>query len=131
MLKQSSRSFVVDDVAPEHSLRSYIQFPPPPRSRVFVARPTPYTHPSLLNFGDDGVVEKMSRRATVHQHIYGVVATACPQPHSGNDRESRPVLRTGDAPKDVGRSIGDFDRLGITVLAKREPHTKYINSHHN
>ena len=41
----------------------------------------------------------VSGRATVHEHIYGVVVEACPQPRGGADRKSRPVLRTGDAPK--------------------------------
>ena len=64
----------------------------------------------------------MSRRATIHQHIYGVVAAACPRPRGGTDRKSRPVYRIGDAPKDFGLSTGVLDHSVIKGVAKREPH---------
>ena len=67
----------------------------------------------------------MSRRATVHQHIYGVIAAACPRPRGGTDRESRPVFCTGDAPKDFGLSIGVLDHSGIKGVAKY----KYVPFH--
>ena len=76
---------------------------------------------SVPKSGDDGVVEIMSRRATVPQPIYGVVAAACPRPRGGTDRESRHVFRTGDAPNDVGLSIGVLDHSGINGVVKREP----------
>ena len=48
----------------------------------------------------------VSERAAVHPHVYGVVAAACPRHRGGTDRESRPVIRTDDAPKDFGLFIG-------------------------
>ena len=72
----------------------------------------------------------MFRRTTVHQHIYGVAAAACPRPRGGTDRESRLVFRTGDASKDFGLSIGVLDRSGIKGVAKREPQI-VENSHHH
>ena len=72
----------------------------------------------------------MSRRATLHQYIYVVVAAACSRPRGGTDRESRPVFRTGDAPKDVGVSTGVLDHSGIEGVAKRELQI-LENSHHH
>ena len=76
---------------------------------------------SVPKSGDDGVVEIMSRRATVPQPIYGVVAAACPRPRGGTDRESRHVFRTGDAPEDLGLSIGVLDSSDINGVVKQEP----------
>ena len=70
----------------------------------------------------------MSRRATVHQDIYGIVAAVCPRPRGRTDRESRVVFRTGDAPKEL--SIGVLDHSGKQGVAKRQPQI-VENSHHH
>ena len=85
---------------------------------------------SVPKSGDDGVVEIISRRATVHQRIYGVVAAACPRPRGGTDGESRLVFRTGDASKDFGLSIGVIDYSGIKGVAKLEPQIVESSHHH-
>ena len=85
---------------------------------------------SLSKSGDDGVVEKVSGRAILRQHIYKVVAEACPRPRGRTESESRPILRTVDSPKDFGLSIGGPDHWGKTRVAKREPQIVENGHHH-
>ena len=117
-------------VSPEHSLRSAIQFPPPDRRDVAWHVQHRVLFQSVPKSGHDGVVELMSRRVTVHHHIYGVVAAACPRPRGGTDRESRPVFQTGDALKDFGLSTGVVDYSSVKEVAKREPQIVESSHHH-
>lgn len=52
---------------------------------------------SIPQSGDNGVVEIVSRRATVRKHMNGVVGVAFSQSRGDNGCESRPVLRISDA----------------------------------
>ena len=84
-LNEPSHSFVVDEVVPEHSLRSAIQLPPPGDQDFSWHVQDLVLFQSVPKSEDGGVVEIMLRRATVHQHIYGVVAAACPRPRGGTN----------------------------------------------
>ena len=57
---------------------------------------------------DDSIVEVMSRRATVSQYVYEAVSSVGPWHRDWNGRDSRPVLGTNDATKNVGSGLRDY-----------------------
>ena len=63
----------------------------------------------------------MCPEAPLSATIFTVFAAAYPRLSCGFDRESRPVFRAGDAPKDLEMSISVRDHSGVKRVAKREP----------